>query len=56
MAGHLPPLKFCLFSNKGGKNDQLWFFYDWPTNITFIPTPLLNIAYLNSNEVSTSII
>ena len=45
-----------LFQQQRGKNDQLWFFYYGPTIFTYIQTPLLNIAYLNSNEVSTSII
>jgi hypothetical protein len=55
MAGHLSLLKFA-FSDKKEENRPFVVLYDWPTNITYSPTPLSNIAYLNSNEVSTSII
>ena len=48
--GPFAPLKFCLFNNKGEKAINCGSFMSGP------PTPLLNIAYLNSNEVSTSII
>ena len=32
-------LNFARAKTKG-KTDQIWLFYDWPTKVTYFPTPL----------------
>ena len=39
--GHLD-LQNIVSSEKNSKTDQMWFFYDLPPKVTYIPTPLTN--------------
>ena len=39
---------FLIFPYKR-KSDQMWFFYDWPSKFTNIPTPLMSAEEVVEN-------